>query len=463
VDVLALWSLGVVLVGQATKGVTETDIWGHMAIGLDMLQARQLLRVDPYSFTNDILWVNHEWLWDLLTAAIYRSSGLTGVLVVRAILIGLVLWVVYRASARLPTWVRGLALGAVALVCSAQWMSTRPQLATLPLYAVVLLKPSAPWLPLLFALWANVHGGWMIGFGAVLAYTVLHPSLRQSIIAAACVGATLVNPYGVHLWMALADAVFRGWADVGEWAPIWSRAAGLAALWIWIAAVVLVLLLSRHVTAGLWPWAWTIVTFVAAAQSRRLMALAAVTAAVLLLPKWRTPSPHAAVGWTAARRAVAAGVIAGACAVALTFVVPTRSCFPPTHHWRAPEPDAVAFIRDADLRGRALVHFDFGEYVIFHLRDRLKVSIDNRRETVYSDTVVQDHIRFYAGQDPAYPERLQADLVWLPRSLDAVTNALEERGWFRRFDGPNTVILHRSRGAVVHGRPSVGTPCFPHP
>jgi hypothetical protein len=193
------------------------------------------------------------------------------------------------------------------------------------------------------------------------------------------------------------------------------------------------------------------------------MAFSAVTAALLLLPHWIARAELALPAWTGPRRAGAAAVLAAAVAVGLTFVAPTARCFPPASGWRAPEPDAVRFIREAGLTGNAVVHFDFGEYAIFHLRDRIKVSIDNRRETVYSDAVLHGHLRFYAGEDAGYPDRLHAEIVWLPATMTRVVKGLEARGWIRRFEGPETIVLLKTSGEVVQGPSRMGTPCFPNP
>ena len=53
VDWLTRVSLLMLVVGQAAAGRTESDIWGHLAIGLDMLRERRFFWVDPYSFTRD--------------------------------------------------------------------------------------------------------------------------------------------------------------------------------------------------------------------------------------------------------------------------------------------------------------------------------------------------------------------------------------------------------------------------
>jgi hypothetical protein len=156
-----------------------------------------------------------------------------------------------------------------------------------------------------------------------------------------------------------------------------------------------------------------------------------------------------------------AAALTPAAAAALVLLSPSWQCFPPAAAWQAPERDAVRFIREHDLRGRALVFFDFGEYAIFHVRDRLQVSIDNRRETVYSAAIVDAHRKFYDGGDPGYADAIGADLVWLPRQLPAIPQ-LEARGWHRRFEGPQTVILLRQAGPVVTTRER-SLPCFPNP
>ena len=461
-ETLVRVALAIVLVGQAAAGFTDTDIWGHMAIGLDMLRSRQFMWVDPYSFTSDQPWVNHEWLWDVSVAAIYSMGGLPAVVALRTVLIGAVLWTVDRAVRNVPSWVRLVTVGAVVVVCAPQWKSTRPQMVTLTLVAIVLHNLDAWWLPLLFALWANLHGGWMFGIAAVAGFAVTKRTPRALAVAAACAGATLVTPYGVREWLALADAVTRGWAGISEWEPVWRLAEGAGPLILWIVLVIVVAGIWHRTSRDVFAWGFSVVALAAAANSRRLIALAAVACAVLLVPRWRDLTVDVRFVWTSQRRWMLAAVAAVAALTAVPAIRPTLVCFPPLPGWSAPESDAVAFLRGTTAT-RVVPYFDFGEYAIFHLRDRMRVGIDNRRETVYSAAVVEANARFSDGLDPDYPDRIAADAVWWPASGESVIRSLEARGWFRRFEGPSTVVLMKQPGEMLRGREISGTPCFPRP
>lgn len=463
VDGLVRLAVAVLLLANAVVGYTDSDLWGHMAIGIDTLRLGHLLRVDPYSFTHDQVWVNHEWLWDVTTAWLYQRGGLPALLAMRAVLIASVMWLVDRATRRAPGWIRLLTLCLVALACVGQWRSTRPQIVSLALYAALLTNIEAWWLPVMFGFWSNLHAGWLIGIGAVATRALVLRTRRSSVIALSCVAATLINPYGAGLWNATLGGLLRGgFTDLTEWRPIWSLAAGQEALWLWLAVAIALVAVSRRTRLGMWPTGWSCVTLLAAANTRRLLAFAAVTAAVLMVGRYQPARDTVAIAWTPRRRLIAGATLAFALVLAVVQITPSLTCFAPLPAWNAPEPGAVAFLRSEPV-SRAVVHFDFGEYAIFHLRDRLRVSVDNRHYTVYSDTALEASDRFIAGDDPEYPERIGADAIWLLRANDVALTQMQNRGWHRRFDGPRTVILLREAGPVVRGEWNGATPCFPNP
>jgi hypothetical protein len=58
---------------------------------------------------------------------------------------------------------------------------------------------------------------------------------------------------------------------------------------------------------------------------------------------------------------------------------------------------AVARIKDSGATGNMAVFFDWGEYALWHLSPRIKVSVDGRRETVYADGVHTENLNFLMG------------------------------------------------------------------
>jgi hypothetical protein len=118
-------------------------------------------------------------------------------------------------------------------------LSPRPQTLSYPLFALFLLavtraewRRDARWLWLLppaTALWANLHGSFFTGFvvlacafvGSVLSTRDIRAAAPYAVTLAACLAASLINPYGVGALVYVAsignNAVIRDY--VTEWAP----------------------------------------------------------------------------------------------------------------------------------------------------------------------------------------------------------------------------------------------------
>jgi hypothetical protein len=149
----------------------------------------------------------------------------------------------------------------IALAAWPQFVSVRPQMFSLAAFAWLLYElerfrrrtDRGLWrLPMLFTLWVNLHGGWLVGAGVLVlftAVTLLNPVFemrrRVRLLAAgvASAAATLINPYGPAMLGFLADTVRPERADILEWSPITAlppihhgdhgraHRAGIAAAW----------------------------------------------------------------------------------------------------------------------------------------------------------------------------------------------------------------------------------------
>ena len=116
----------------------------------------------------------------------------------------------------------------------------------------------------------------------------------------------------------------------------------------------------------------------------------------------------------------------------------------------------------AGRTGRLWTSFNWGEYAIWHFGPRLRVSIDGRRETVYSDGVLELHRAFARGDEAARSTFLAfaPDYVWLPAADTAVRDWLERNGY--RIDGESAGAFVAVRGnhPSTSGATAPG-PCFP--
>jgi hypothetical protein len=127
----------------------------------------------------------------------------------------------------------------------------------------------------------------------------------------------------------------------------------------------------------------------------------------------------------------------------------------------SPDRQGAAYLVGAS--GRLLTTFDWGEYAIWHFGPRLKVSIDGRRETVYSNSVINWHRAFELGDEEAanVVAALSPDYVWLRSGRTRARQWLLENGY--RVDADTGASFVASRGDL----PRLATPaqpldaCFP--
>ena len=77
--------LALLLMGLA-KTWADPDLWGHVRFGGDILRDG-LTVVDPYSFTSDVPWVNHEWLAEIIMYGAWATGGSAGLIALKMAII----------------------------------------------------------------------------------------------------------------------------------------------------------------------------------------------------------------------------------------------------------------------------------------------------------------------------------------------------------------------------------------
>ncbi len=260
-------------------GTRDGDLYLQLASGR-FVAAHGFSAVDPFqTIAHGEPWLNQQWLDELLAFQVARWIGVTGLTVayagLLAVPLGLLLWLCRR---------KGLAMMAAlaVLYCPGLWVIVHPRAAGFSLLAFSLLvavlvlawlrRPpelsprtrliwAVPAILVVFALWANLHGGFLAGLlliGLAACGLALERGLgipdalgSRRIVLLALTGVLaiatviLATPLGGALWPYLASFRNPAISSVSsEWRPAFQSplatgylgAAATFAAWLWVRA-----------------------------------------------------------------------------------------------------------------------------------------------------------------------------------------------------------------------------------
>jgi hypothetical protein len=217
-----------------TSAITDPDFWWHLRTGqLLIANHLQLLGHDPYTYTvSSHHWTMHEWLFEIIIAALYDIGGLGAIVPVLSLLTWFgVVFILLRS--RLHTRNRlalGVGLIVAALAANPIW-GPRDQMVDFTFSCLLLLLVErylmrggrAIWLLLpIFLLWSNLHGGFVVGLvflavivvaeAAGLRLELPDPAPRRRIATVAvvtvlCTLVSMINPNGPGILLYAAETL----------------------------------------------------------------------------------------------------------------------------------------------------------------------------------------------------------------------------------------------------------------
>ena len=488
-----------------------TDVWWALAAGRYILEHGAVPRVDVFSYTySGAPWVNGEWLSQVLFYAIYRWGGGVSLAVFKiamaAAFYAVAAWMAWRRSGSL---VCAVAVTASVVGCRT-FFDIKSDLflfaGTLALMAIVdayrrgARTTSLVVLPVMFALWVNLHFSFVYGLGVLglLAGTEVVkawlrlpgalPGARAWPLVGAAIAALLaclVNPYGIHALTYPFAILDRGnaWrAGVTEWLPtlLFQEAPHNAAFFGWyftaqcLLAVAALLVAPHRFDIGNAPH--VVLTAVMALGARRFVGLFALVAApfgatnlAILWDHLSVRAPLRSVG-PRARGAIAALL----CAIVVTVLalrgIPElrrsygEGFFAGTVQESYFPSGAVEFLNRNPLPGRLFHLYTWGGYIMF--QTRREVFSDGRGHLVYPDAFYEEEsIAEYGspGWADVLDRRGVSVIVWpstataegVYRSvLDMLARSPQ---WVRVYDDTRSAVFaHVDRGrAWVDGYRSV--------
>jgi hypothetical protein len=286
-------------------------------------------------------------------------------------------------------------------------------------------------------------------------------------VVAMCSVATLATPFGWTLWRFMLETVGMTRPAIEDWQPLWGLAPHK---WIpWLASVLAgVWAVSR---AGERRLPLAVVLAMLAYASLRVARIAplfvgatAVLISPLLIRQWPDrrsgPAPR-----SPGEPIVAACLFAACLALSAWIASSSLSCIAIDDNLNMPDRSTAQALHDAE-RGRLVTFFNWGQYALWHFGPDLRVSMDGRREQVYSDARLAEHDAILYGAPAGFQtlERWQAEYVWLPAMSGATKRWLQQHGYRIDVESDRSFIAVRvdlprlDRVRMTSGN---GRGCFP--
>ncbi|HWF84739.1 MAG TPA: hypothetical protein VG222_07840 [Vicinamibacterales bacterium] len=447
---LATLTLLIVTLGCALSPM-QSDTWWQLRAGKDMWTSHLFLLKDLYSYTAyGAFWPNHEWLSEVIFYAIYVAGGPAGVTLFSTALIAggwLIAWQLTKG----PAFEKVLWVALALLPASFEWEPRPLAFSLLFLMASVFFLAREKYWPLpgLFVLWANCHGGVLLGFGVLFAglsiQTVIAPQKwrKAILVLSGCLIATAVTPLGTSFLGEMAGSISRiHLYPLDEWrrTPI----ADVRVLPFWIIAIALCTTpyFVRHklerVTVGdatLYTCALSLLPMAVLAIRNMgpfvMVAVPALTSAFQL----RRDSLQS----TRFERPLLNGAIMGSAALTVVAIViwAYREEIPRLK-WQPIAPAAIAAIERCP--GNLYNRYDEGGYLIWFAPER-KVFVDGRQDPYPSDFVLE-HIRIETGKGDYHDvfARFAIHCAYLPVT-SPTASGLARDGWKALYRDSSWVVL----------------------
>jgi hypothetical protein len=456
----------------------DPDLFGYLASGRLFVEQGGLTAQDPFAYTSGgFPWVTFEYGAHVLLWLAYRFAGPIGLIALKCLAGGVALAflaaAVKAASGKPHVWVPVFVLCASAV---SRFFLFRPQLFTFAFFAVfvavlfrhLVCRPARLWvLPLVMLVWANMHGGFVSGLGAIALAIAIRASQRmpaKPLWAAlgSCVAVTFVNPMGARLWgyviTELAHGTNRRYTV--EWGPASLRSDAWSAIALTLIAAALLGVAwfacrnaPRAVRTTRLVWALTAVPLIVMAYvSVRHVPLAAIWAAPVIA---RLASD--ALESSAFRRvwfAFQGLAVLPACLTAMfVFVSPQPvigadgGALGSRHPCRA-----AAFLKANHLSGNVFAPLWWGSYLTWELYPSIRVSMDGRNISLYPDHMVIENFDFYLKNateaDVDVPLRYATNFVLVPADSPVLSRLETDRRWRQAFRDGDAALFARSDAAL---------------
>jgi hypothetical protein len=450
----------------------DGDTYWHITAGQWIFQ-HGIPKTDPFSHTMPgAEWVAHEWLSEVILAAIHQMGGWTALVAITALAFAATVALLTRALLKSLEPIYALLFAGMAVGLTSGHVLARPHMLAMPLmmvWTIELVRSTeanrAPrlWLLPVMVLWANLHGGFTLGLALAVAFAAealmtareqnrFRESARSwgGFLVLALAG-SLLTPHGAHgilyTWQVMVEGSYAlSWID--EWrSPNFQI---LQPFEVWLLGG---LALAMHQGLRLPPVRLILVLGLLHLSLKHIRnveligLLAPLFLASPLAAHWRQKRKDGQQFESADRffRALAQPAGRWAIASSLAFVLAITVLNARVRPIEPPEnispTGAVLAVQKAGIKGPVLNSYGWGGYLIY---SGIPVFVDGRAD-MYGDAFLKEYLDALWLQKTDGLQKLldKYGIAWTLLTAESPTVTLLDHlpGW-RRVYADKTAVVH---------------------
>ena len=476
------------------------DVWAHAAVGAWIWKHQAVPHETLFLWSASIPWVYHHWLSELTFYGLastpspqFAITGFTAILGLAPFVLMAWVW-----TGRNWLWI---AIPAIWILKGMNGrMNPRPELFTALGIAVLLIllsrfpgRLSWKWVAgffALFAVWANFHGGVILGL-PILGATVLAEAVQTrdrqrvtALVVLVALAAIHLTPYGFDYWRAFLPLDSDTFSFILEWQPLWKAAPNLPAEMLIGAGV------SGAIAWSVWAlsperrlsqFAWMLVAaFLFIHAVRNISVFIVVNGVVTALNAKAVDLERIRNSLACMRRMsnstlLPAIVLLHVGFLSIVTLQAAKILMSPDQPLRQDQftplqrlhDGSIAFLQQHPLHGRVFCDLENSSYFHWWFRDDLPLFIDCMN--AYPDQITYDYLTIIRGGRPAMTaiEEYHIDIVILTvhriRSVAKLANNLDRSAeWSRVYASGDAVIWVKRKdfGPLIASLGSVRTTPF---
>jgi hypothetical protein len=444
---------------NAPQVIEHYDLGWHLAAGDLIRNQGHIPFQDPWSFTSGgRQWFNLSWLWDVFASVLFQHTNFSGLLLF-VVACGAVI-AAYLASICLSSGASAIAVCiSVFSACLLYpafvaypniYLSASPNISTM-VFSVIFygecLKGTRRvlLLPAIMVLWANLHGGFLLGIFIVGIFSAVALLRRDwvhfkiyGLAGVGCFIATFINPLGWHIYEGVACTLGNvAQANITEWWPYYRNITlpgsipGIICISIFIAFEL------RYggfcpLEARLLSWLFLFLGL----YQFRYMSFFFIFSTVPLALHLDRLLPKQPSDFRVEKSLSVAGIVA-ACALPLVYMQIDPALGLP----QMLSGQDVRYLETHFPHARLLNHWNYGGILIFRTRGAIPVFVDGRAATAYPDALLHDYFKLGRSEVDetawdAVLEKYRIDTVLWPKAHEELRRFLVgKRGWKEAYAG----------------------------